>query len=454
MKKGAKMEKTYSNSVFELDGKPSFTKALPLALQHVLAMLVGNIVPSIIIAGVTGLTPEEKVMMIQVGMLVAAFSTFLQLVPVFGFGARLPVIMGISFSYIPVLTVIGSTYGIQAVFGAQLVGAIVSIFVGIFIKQIRSYFPPIVAGTVVFTIGLSLYPVAINYMAGGVGNPEFGDMKFWGVAIFTLVVVLLCNMFGKGMIKLAAILIGMVAGYIASLALGMVSFDNLNAAGWFSLPRPFYFGYKFPLTAVISMVVMYIVNSVQAVGDFSATTMGGLNREATDDELAGAIKGNGICSVIASAFGGLPTASYSQNVGIVSMTKVVSLHVFKIACGFILVAGLVPKFGALMTTVPYPVLGGATISVFAMITMTGMRLITQGEMTTRNLTIVGLSVALGVGLTGNPNAMAKFPEWFKMVFGASPVVIATTLVFFLNILMPKTTLAEEQKERDQFEEKQ
>ena len=291
-------------------------------------------------------------------------------------------------------------------------------------------------------------------MAGGVGHPEFGAMKFWGVAIFTLVVVLLCNMFGKGMIKLAAILIGMIAGYLASLALGMVSFENLNAAGWFSLPRPFYFGYEFHSTAVISMVVMYIVNSVQAVGDFSATTMGGLNREATDDELAGAIKGNGICSVIASAFGGLPTASYSQNVGIVSMTKVVSLHVFKIACAFILVAGLVPKFGALMTTVPYPVLGGATISVFAMITMTGMRLITQGEMTTRNLTIVGLAVALGVGLTGNKAAMEQFPQWFKMVFGASPVVIATTIVFFLNILMPKTTLAQEQRERDQFEQKQ
>ncbi len=445
------MEKSISNSVFELDGKPSIAKALPLALQHVLAMLVGNIVPSIIIAGATGLTPEEQVMMIQVGMIVAALSTFLQLVPVFGFGARLPVIMGISFSYIPVLTTIGAAYGIKAVFGAQLIGAIVSIFVGIFIKQIRGFFPPIVAGTVVFTIGLSLYPVGIRYMAGGVGHPEFGDLKFWGVAVFTLVVVLICNMFGKGMIKLAAILIGMIAGYVLALALGMVNFDNLSAAGWFALPKPFYFGYEFHTTAVISMVVMYIVNAVQAVGDFSATTMGGLNREATDEELSGAIKGNGLASVIASAFGGLPTASFSQNVGIVSMTKVVSLFVFKLAAAIILVAGLIPKFGAVMTTVPYPVLGGATISVFAMITMTGMRLITQGEMSTRNLTIVGLAVALGVGMTGTEGAIAMFPDWFKMVFGASPVVIATTIVFFLNIIMPKKTIAQEQRERESYE---
>ncbi|MDO5718073.1 MAG: nucleobase:cation symporter-2 family protein [Tissierellia bacterium] len=444
------MEKS-NTSVFDLDGRPSFGKALPLALQHVLAMLVGNIVPSIIIAGVTGLTPEEKVAMIQVGMIIAALSTFIQLVPVLGFGARLPVIMGVSFSYIPVLTAIGKAYGIQAVFGAQLIGAIVSIFVGVFIKQIRSYFPPIVAGTVVFTIGLSLYPVGINYMAGGVGAPDYGNLKYWGVALFTLLVVLVCNMFGKGMIKLAAILIGMVAGYIVSLALNMVSFENISNAGWFALPRPFYFGYKFQPTAVISMVVMYIVNSVQAVGDFSATTMGGLNREATDEELSGAIKGNGICSAIASAFGGLPTASYSQNVGIVSMTKVVSLYVFKVAVVIILIAGLIPKFGAIMTTIPYPVLGGATISVFAMITMTGMRLITQGELSTRNLTIVGLSVALGVGMTGVSESISQFPEWFKMVFGASPVVIATTLVFFLNILMPKKSLAEEQMERDKFE---
>lgn len=442
-----------STSVFELDGKPPLSKALPLALQHVLAMVVGNIVPSIIIAGVAGLTPEEQVMMIQVGMLVAAFSTLLQLIPVFGFGARLPVIMGISFSYIPVLTAIGAQYGIKAIFGAQLVGAIVSIFVGIFIKQIRKYFPPMVAGTVVFTIGLSLYPVAINYMAGGVGAANYGDLKNWAVAGVTMIIVLICNMFGKGMIKLAAILIGMIAGYIIALALGMVNFANLQSSGWFALPIPFYFGYEFPITAVVSMVVMYTVNAVQAVGDFSATTMGGLNREATDEELAGGIKGNGICSVIASAFGGLPTASYSQNVGIVSMTKVVSLYVFKIAVVIILIAGLIPKFGALMTTVPYPVLGGATISVFAMITMTGMKLITSDEMSTRNMTIVGLAVALGVGITGVKASIEMFPDWFHMVFGSSPVVIATVVVFVLNIVMPNRSEAQEQEERDQFEGK-
>lgn len=441
--------KTTSNtSMFDLHGKPPVAQAFPLALQHVLAMIVGNIMPSIIIAGVTQLSPEERVMIIQVGMLVAALSTFIQLIPFFGFGSGLPVIMGISFAYIPVLVAIGGEFGIKAIFGAQLIGSLVSIVVGIFIKQIRHYFPPIVAGTVVFTIGLSLYNVGINYMAGGIGQESYGDLRNWAIAIITLAVVLICNMFGKGMIKLASILIGILVGYLICLPLGMVNFSGLANANWFALPRPFYFGYEFHLPAILSLVIMYIVNAVQAVGDFSATTMGGLNREATDTELSGAIKGNGLSSAIASMFGGLPTASYSQNVGIVSMTKVVSIYVFKLAALMILIAGFIPKFGAVMTTIPYPVLGGATISVFAMITMTGMRLIMQGEMSTRNLTIVGLAVALGVGMTGAPNALAEFPDWFMMIFGASPVVISTTVVFFLNLILPKKTMAEEQAERD------
>lgn len=365
-------------------------------------------------------------------------------------------IVGVSFAYIPTILAIGNGYGIGAIFGSQLVGGLVAYVVGIFIKKIRKYFPPMVAGTVVFTIGLSLYKVAVNYMAGGFQptDPRYGGLVYWGIALLTLVVVLVCNMFGKGYIKLAAILIGIVVGYIASLFAGIVSFESIASASWFNLPSIMPFKLEFPSAAVISMVIMYVVNAVQAVGDLSGTTVGGMDREATDEELSGGIKGNGITSVIGSIIGGLPTATYSQNVGIVAMTKVVSLKVFRLTAVMILIAGFIPKFGAFMTSIPQCVIGGATISVFAQITMSGMKLIVQDELSVRNTTIVGLGVALGMGITQIPaQGLQYLPEWFTMVFASSPVILATLVVFVLNIVLPKKTLVEEQAEREAMESK-
>lgn len=305
-----------------------------------------------------------------------------------------------------------------------------------------------------FTIGLSLYKVAVNYMAGGFAStdPRYGGLVYWGIAILTLVVVLVCNMFGKGYIKLAAILIGIIVGYIASLIAGIVSFESIKTASWFTLPSILPYKLEFPISAVVSMAIMYVVNSIQAVGDLSGTTVGGMDREATDEEIAGGIKGNGVTSIIGSLIGALPTATYSQNVGIVAMTKVVSLKVFKLAAVVMLIAGLIPKFGAVITSIPQCVIGGATISVFAQITMTGMKLIVQDELTVRNTTIVGLGVALGMGITQIPvEGLQYFPEWFKMVFASSPVIIATLVVFVLNLIIPNKTLAEEQAEREELE---
>ncbi|MDO5028094.1 MAG: solute carrier family 23 protein [Bacillota bacterium] len=450
-----KTEKTLeSNSLFELEGKPSLKKSFPIALQHLLAMIVGNTLPAIVLTGQLANTPfaissQESLYVIQAGMFIAAIATFLQLYPVFKVGANLPVIMGVSFAYIPVLTSIGLKYGMAAVYGSQLVGGIVAFIVGMNIKKIYKYFPPMVSGTVVLTIGLSLYPVALNYMAGGNGNPNQGDLKYWAVAVLTLVVVLVCNMFAKGIVKLAAILLGIIAGYIASLALGIVNLASIGQAQWLTLPKLLPFGLDFPLDAVITMSVMFIVNSIQAVGDLSSTTAGGFNRPPSGDELEGGIKANGIASIFGSFIGGLPTATYSQNVGIVSLTKVVCKNVFKITALLICIAGFIPKFGAIMLSVPQAVIGGATVTVFAQITMSGMKLITSDEMSSRNVTIVGLGIALGMGIVQlGDQALAQFPEWFRMVFTSSPVVLATVVVFVLNILLPKKTLEEEQKERD------
>lgn len=397
------------------------------------------------------MSSSDKVLLIQCSLFMAGIATLLQLYPVWKFGSKLPVVMGISFAYVPTLTAIGSEYGIASIFGAQLIGGIVGIIVGAFIKPLRKLFPPLVAGTVVFTIGLSLYPIAIRYMAGGASASNFGAPINWGMALVTLIIVLFCNHFTKGYFKLASILIGIIGGYLFSIVIGQVSFKAIGESAWVQLPTFMHFGLQFDIPAIISMVVIYIVNSVQAVGDYSATTAGGLDREPTDQELSGGIMGNGVTSILGSFIGGLPTATYSQNVGIVAMTKVVSRYIIMLASVFMLFAGFIPKFGAMITTIPQSVLGGATIIVFAMITMTGIKLIIQDELSSRNTSIVGLSVALGMGITQVAGALNQFPSWVNMVFGSSPVVITTIVVIFLNLILPSQTIAQEDNERSKIE---
>ncbi|GAA0085349.1 nucleobase:cation symporter-2 family protein [Clostridium sp. CTA-7] len=443
--------KKRSTSVFDLDGVPSLKKAMPLSLQHLLAMIVGNVTPALIVAGATGLDLSDKTLLVQCSFFIAGIATLMQLYPVWKIGSGLPMVIGVSFTYVPTLIAIGSTYGIEAIFGAQLAGGFVAILFGAFLKPMRKLFPPLVAGTVVFSIGLSLYPTAIRYMAGGTDVSDFGSPINWAIAIITLVVVLFCNHFTKGYVKLASILIGIIVGYIISMIMGRVDFTAISTAAWIQVPTPFHFGIKFIPSAIASISVIYIVNSVEAVGDLSAITEGGLSRDAKDTEISGGIIGSGVASVLGVLFGGLPTATYSQNVGIVAMTKVISKFVVMIAALFMLIAGFIPKFGALITTIPQSVLGGATIIVFAMITMTGIKIIIKDELSSRNMSIVGLSVALGMGVTQVPGVLDAFPSGVSMVFGTSPVVITTISVILLNLILPKKTIEEEEIERSKIE---
>ncbi len=429
-------------SIFELDGIPSFSQALPLALQHVVAMIVGCVTPAIIVSSAAGINETDRIILIQAALFVSAISTLLQLFPFiktekFQLGSALPVIMGISFAYVPSMQAIAESFDIATILGAQIVGGVVALIVGIAVKKIRVLFPPIVTGTVVFTIGLSLYPTAINYMAGGTSNPDYGSWQNWLVAFFTLAVVTALNHFTKGTIKLASILIGIIAGYALAACFGMVNFGDVASAGYFQLPKPLYFSVNFEPSACIAIGVLFGINSIQAIGDFSATTVGSMNREPKNKELQGGIMMYGISNIIGAVFGGLPTATYSQNVGIVTTTKVVNRCVLGLAAVILMIAGFVPKFSALLNTIPQCVLGGATISVFASIAMTGIKLILRQEMNYRNTSIVGLSVALGMGITQAPAALASFPEWVTMIFGKSPVVMATIMAILLNLILPK-----------------
>lgn len=378
--------------------------------------------------------------------------TLIELFPIGGKpGSGLPVMFGISFAYLPSMQAIVGGGDIATIAGAMVIGGIVAAVVGVFVKKIRRFFPPIITGTVVFTIGLSLYPTAINYMAGGAGNTYevvvlrkgltsalvHGSWQNWAVAAFTLIVVMVMSNKGKGICKLAAILLGMIAGYIVAAVFGMVDLSEVRDAAWFSLPRFMHFGIKFEFSACIALALLFAINAIQAIGDLTATTVGGLNREPTDQELQGGIVTYGLTNVLSAFFGSLPTATYSQNVGIVTTNKVVNRVVFALAGGFLLLAGLIPKFSAILTTIPQCVLGGATITVFSTIAMTGMKLIASETISPRNTTIVGLSAALGVGISQSSSALSQFPESITIIFGKTPVVIATIMAVLLNLILPQ-----------------
>ena len=425
--------------LFDIDGRlPPLACSLPLALQHLVAMIVGCVTPAIIISSVAGLDSAQRILLIQSSLVCAALSTLLQLFGVTRLcGARLPVIMGVSFAYLATMQSIATTFSIAEIFGAQLVGSLVAIVIGIFAKRIQHLFPPLITGTVVFTIGLSLYPTAITYMAGGSGNPDFGSWQNWLVAIFTLVCVTSLNHFAKGLVKLASILLGIAVGYVFSIPFGMIDLSAVGEAGMFSLVRPAPFGIRFEFSSILAISILFAINAIQAIGDMSATTIGGMDREPTSDELRGGIIGFGVSNLFSSLLGGLPNATYSQNVGIVSSTKVVNRRVLGLTALMLLAAGLVPKFSALLTTIPQCVLGGATVSVFASIAMTGMKLVSREHMGYRNTSIVGLSAALGMGVSLVSESLAQFPQWVTMVFASSPVVVATLVAVVLNLILPK-----------------
>ncbi len=476
---GIRETKKDNSELFKWDGKPSAGQVFPLAAQHVLAAVVGCVTPAILVANAANNAGGNVDMglLIQMSLVFAALSTLLQL---YGnkirIGSGLPVIIGVSFAYVPTMTAIAAqAKSIDTILGAMLIGGVIAIIVGLTIKQIRKVFPPLVIGTVIFAIGLSLYKTAINYMAGNPANTYelvveqqgktpalvFGSWQNWVVAFVTLAIVVALNHYGKGLFKLASILIGLLCGYVLALCFGMVDFSVLSSAGWFQIPKPMEFGMKFEISAIIPLAILFLVNSIQAMGDFSATTSGGMDRLPTDRELNGGIIGYGIGNIISAFFGCPPTATFSQNVGIVGTTKVISRRVFATSAGILLVAGLIPKFSALLRTIPQCVLGGAVVSVFASIAMTGIRLLVTEKLTARNATVAGLSIAIGMGVSLSGGCLDQmtqsihsalnlsmnlenFQAIINNTFASSPVVLATIFAVILNLILPKEKTTEKE----------
>ncbi|MDP6896309.1 MAG: nucleobase:cation symporter-2 family protein [Rhodospirillales bacterium] len=428
---------------------PPLASAVPLGIQHVLAMFVSNVTPAIIICGAAGFgfgsnSPDfpQMIYMIQMSMLFAGIATLLQTVGFGPVGARLPVVQGTSFAFLPIMIPLVAGKGVDAIailMGGIIVGGVFHACLAPFIGRLRFALPPLVTGLVVLMIGLALVKVGILYAAGGVpaqGKPEFGSLQNWSVALVVIVVTLGIKFFTRGLLSVAAVLIGLIVGYIVAAMLGMVSFANVGKAAVFALPTPFHFGVEFTAGAIIGICLMSFVSAVETVGDVSGITKGGAGREAETKELEGATYADGIGSAVAGLFGGLPNTSFSQNVGLIAMTRVMSRHVVTIGAIFLIAAGLVPKVGAIIASVPIEVLGGGVIVMFGMVAAAGVNMLAEVNWNRRNMMIFAISLSVGLGLQLVPGALQHLDGTAKVLL-TSGLLPAAFLAIILNLILPE-----------------
>ncbi len=421
------------------DYTPPLPIAVPLGIQHVLAMFASNVTPAIIIAGVAGLAGADKVYMIQMAMVFAGIATLFQTLGAGPVGARLPIVQGTSFAFIPIMIPVVKSAGMGALFGGVVIGGVFHFLLGTVIGRIRNILPPLVTGLVVLAIGLALIPVGIKYAAGGVpliGKPEFGTWSHWFLALTVIVVTLAIKFTVRGFASSAAALIGLVAGYLVAIPMGMVDFGRVGNAAWFALPEPFKFGFDITAAAIIGMCLMAFVSAIETVGDISGITKGGANREATDKEISGGTMADGVGTAIAGLFGALPNTSFSQNVGLIAMTGVMSRHVVTIGAAFLIAAGLIPKIGAVVAAMPIAVLGGGVIVMFGMVASAGLRMLAEVHMNRRNMIILAVSLSVGLGLNAVPEALQHLPQTLKILL-ASGLLPVAFLAIILNLLLPE-----------------
>ena len=459
-------ENTSNRAPYEFYGKMPLKQAIPLGLQHVLAMFVGNLTPLLIICGACGISGSEEfahlqVSLLQNAMFVAGVVTLVQLYAIGPIGGKVPIIMGTSSGFIGVFKSVADTMGggvatYGAIMGASIIGGLFEGVLGAFIKPLRKFFPPVVTGTVVLSIGLSLISVGVNSFGGGSSAKDFGSAENLLLALFVLIVILMVKHWTKGLTSNSAILIGIIAGYAAAVIMGLLlpnsgitadgaeytkawvlNWNKVAEASWISIPEFLPVKPVFDVRAIAPIIIMFIVTAVETVGDISGVIEGGMDREATDKELSGGVICDGIGSSFAALFGILPNTSFSQNVGLVAMTKVVNRFALASGAVFLILCGLIPKLGAIISIMPQAVLGGAAVMMFSSIVVSGIQLITKEHMTPRNLTIVSVALGVGYGMGANTAILAQTPQAVQLIFGGSGIVPAALVAILLNLLLPK-----------------
>ncbi len=429
------MDSSKSN-LYQLDGKVSLPQAIPFGLQHVLAMFVANITPIIILANVVGIGSDVSASLIQNCMIIAGIGTLVQLYPIWRIGSRLPIVMGISFTFLSVAIAIGTTQGMGVLMGAVILGGIIEGLLGLFPNYWTKLIPHIVAATVVTAIGFSLLPIGANSFAGGQGAADFGSVNNWMVGSFTLLVCLVFQIFAKGFFRSLSVLIGLVAGYIFAVCMGMVDFSSLQHISIVSLPNFMPFKPDFEVGAFLSVLAIYMVSATETIGDTSALCASALNRSTHKREMGSSVACDGFVSSVAGLFGCTPITSFSQNVGLAAISGVVNRFAIATGACIMIIGGIFPVVGALLTTIPQAVLGGCTIMMFGSIMFAGFRMISRCGFTDRNMIIVALSLSIGLGFTQATGLFSIFPKIVQTVFAENCVAVVFILAVVLNLVLP------------------
>ena len=425
------------SNLYQLDGRVPLLQAIPFGLQHVLAMFVANITPIIILANVVGLDPSVSAMLIQNCMIIAGIGTLVQLYPVWKIGSRLPIVMGISFTFLSLAIAIGTTQGMGTLMCAVVIGGIVEGLLGLCAKFWIKLIPHSVAAIVVTAIGFSLLPIGANSFAGGQGAEDFGSADNWIVGTVTLLACLLTQVFARGFLRSLSVLVGLVVGYILAMCMGMVDFSGLSNAGIVALPTFLPFDLEFNLGATLSVIAVFLVSATETIGDTSALANGALGRNPHKSELGASIACDGFVSSIAGLFGCTPITSFSQNVGLAAISKVVNRFTIATGACIMIIGGIFPVIGTLLTTIPQAVLGGCTLMMFGSILFAGFGMMARSGFSQRNMIMASLSLSVGLGFTQATQMFAVFPEIVQTVFAENCVAVVFLLAVLLNLVLPK-----------------
>lgn len=426
------------SNIYRLDGRVPVGRAVPFGLQHVLAMFVSNLTPITIIGAASGLNNGQIAVLLQNAMFVAGIATLIQLYPVWKIGSKLPIVMGVSFTFVTILSYVGTTYGYETMIGAVLVGGLVEGTLGLLAKYWKKIITPVVAASVVTAIGYSLFTVGARSFGGGY-TEDFGSAQNLILGTITLVTCILFNILAKGYWKQLSVLVGLVVGYIVAIFMGMVDFSGIMSGGIISLPHFLPFKPEFNIGAIVSVVIIFLVSAAETIGDTTAMVSGGLNREITTEEISGSLACDGYASTISSLFGCPPVTSFSQNVGLINMTKVVNRFTIMTGAVCMILAGLLPPIGNFFASLPDAVLGGCTIMMFGTILVSGIQMVAKAGFSQRNITIVALSLAVGIGFTSasEMDIWRIFPQVIKDVFSANCVAVVFVVSIVLSLVLPK-----------------
>lgn len=425
--------------IYKIDDRPPLFTSILLGIQHILAAFGGIVAVPLVVSGALGLPVEDVAYLVSAAIFVSGIATFIQAKGIGPVGAKLPCVMGTDFTFVAPSIAVGSTMGMAGVFGGTILGSFIEIILSRFIKPLMKYFPPVVTGTVVTLIGLTLLPVSMDWAAGGFGAADYGSLRNVTVAVTVMAIIIFLNRYAKGMFSTASVLIGLVIGYIIAYPLGMLDFTVVTNANWVALPSIFKYGVTFKLSAVIPFIAAYLVTSIETVGCLMAIGEAS-GKEVSNDQIGAGLLADGIGSFIAGFFGSGANTSFSQNVGLIPMTKVASRFVVIISGIILMILGIFPKLGAVIAIMPEPVLGGAGIVMFGMVAASGIKTLSRVHMNNRNLLIIAVAIGLGLGVTVRPDIIVNLPEGLKMLF-SSGISTGTIAALVLNITLKEEEVA-------------